>query len=100
MAEGCGSSQDVADFIHSRTGIETRVTVLGHVQRGGIPTVRDRVMATEMGARAVELLEKGKGARVVAYKHGEIMDFDIDEALAMKKSIDLSVFEMTKMISL
>lgn len=100
MAEGCGSSQDVADFISARTGIETRVTVLGHVQRGGIPTVRDRVMATEMGARAVELLEKGNGARVVAYKHGEIMDFDIDEALSMKKSLDLSVFEMTKMISL
>lgn len=100
MAEGCGSSQDVADFISTRTGIETRVTVLGHVQRGGIPTVRDRVMATEMGARAVELLEKGNGARVVAYKHGEIMDFDIDEALSMKKSLDLSVFEMTKMISL
>lgn len=100
MAEGCGSSQDVADFIQTRTGIETRVTVLGHVQRGGIPTARDRVMATEMGHRAVELLESGLGSRVVVYKHGEIMDFDIEEALAMSRSLDLSRFEMTKMISL
>jgi len=100
MAEGCGNSKDVADFIQTRTGIETRVTVLGHVQRGGIPTVRDRVMATEMGYRAVELLESGKGSRVVAYKHGEIMDFDMEEALAMQKRLDLSKFEMTKMISL
>ena len=100
MAEGCGSSQDVADFIQPRTGIETRVTVLGHVQRGGIPTARDRVMATEMGYRAVELLENGLGSRVVVYKHGEIMDFDIEEALAMNRTLDLSRFEMTKMISL
>ena len=100
MAEGCGSSQDVADFIQTRTGIETRVTVLGHVQRGGIPTARDRVMATEMGYRAVELLENGLGSRVVVYKHGEIMDFDIEEALAMNRTLDLSRFEMTKMISL
>lgn len=100
MAEGCGSSQDVADFIQTRTGIETRVTVLGHVQRGGIPTARDRVMATEMGSKAVELLENGQGSRVVVYKHGEIMDLDIEEALAMKRSLDLSKFEMTKMISL
>ena len=100
MAEGCGSSQDVADFIQTRTGIETRVTVLGHVQRGGIPTARDRVMATEMGYRAVELLEDGKGSRVVVFKHGEIMDLDIEEALAMNRTLDLSKFEMTKMISL
>ena len=100
MAEGCGSSQDVADFIQTRTGIETRVTVLGHVQRGGIPTARDRVMATEMGYKAVELLEDGKGSRVVVFKHGEIMDLDIEEALAMNRTLDLSKFEMTKMISL
>lgn len=100
MAEGCGSSQDVADFIQTRTGIETRVTVLGHVQRGGIPTARDRVMATEMGHKAVELLEDGKGSRVVVFKHGEIMDLDIEEALAMNRTLDLSKFEMTKMISL
>ncbi len=100
MAEGCGSSQDVADFIQTRTGIETRVTVLGHVQRGGIPTVRDRVMATEMGYKAIELLENGKSSRVVVYKHGEIMDMDIEEGLSMKRSLDLSVFEMTSMISL
>ena len=100
MAEGCGSSSDVADFIQSRTGIETRVTVLGHVQRGGIPTARDRIMATEMGARAIELLEKGKGGRVVVFRNGEVTDLDMEKALAMEKTLDLSKFEMTKMISL
>ena len=100
MAEGCGSSSDVADFIQARTGIETRVTVLGHVQRGGIPTARDRIMATEMGARAVELLEKGKSSRVVVSMHGEVTDLDMEEALSMEKKLDLSKFEMMKMISL
>ena len=100
MAEGCGSSSDVADFIQTRTGIETRVTVLGHVQRGGTPTARDRIMATEMGARAVELLDKGKGKRVVVSLNGKVTDVDIEQALAMKKTLDVSKFDMTKMISL
>lgn len=67
------------------TGIESRVTVLGHVQRGGSPTVRDRVMATVMGYHAVELLEQGIGNRIVGLKDGKVYDVDIQEGLAMKK---------------
>ncbi len=100
MAEGCGKSNEVADFIKSRTGIDTRVTVLGHVQRGGTPNARDRVMATRMGYYAAELLADGKTNRVVVFKHGQIMDFDIEEALAMKKSLDMEMFKISNTISL
>ena len=100
VAEGCGLTNEIAEAIRSRTGIESRVTVLGHVQRGGRPTGRDRVMATEMGHHAVELLAEGKGGRVVAFKHGQIMDFDFEEALSMKKSLDLRAFNISNMISL
>jgi 6-phosphofructokinase 1 len=67
------------------TGIESRATILGHVQRGGSPTIRDRVMATEMGYHAVELLEQGIGNRIVGLKNGQIYDIDLQEGLAMKK---------------
>ena len=100
VAEGCGITNEIAEAIRSRAGIDTRVTVLGHVQRGGSPTGRDRVMATEMGHYAVELLADGKGGRVVAYKHGQIMDFDFEEALSMKKSLDLNAFNISNKISL
>ncbi len=99
MAEGCGSSTVLAEEIERITGVVTRATILGHVQRGGAPTTRDRVMASSMGFHAVNLLEKGIGNRVVAYKHGEITDFDIKEGLAMKKTIDRELFEMSQMIS-
>jgi 6-phosphofructokinase 1 len=67
------------------TGIESRATILGHVQRGGSPTLRDRVLATEMGYHAVELLEQGIGNRIVGLKDGKVYDIDIQEGLAMKK---------------
>ncbi|MEG0750794.1 MAG: 6-phosphofructokinase [Oscillospiraceae bacterium] len=100
MAEGCGSAYELAKKIEERTGIVTRATILGHVQRGGTPTNRDRVMASRMGFHAVELLEQGIGNRVVAYKHGEITDFDITDALEMKKAIDLKLLRMSEMISI
>ena len=78
-------ARQIAKQIEAETGIESRATILGHVQRGGSPTVRDRVMASEMGYYAVELLEKGIGNRVVGYKDGQIYDVDIQEALSMKK---------------
>ena len=68
--------------------METRATILGHMQRGGSPTCKDRMYASVMGAMAVDLLLQGKSNRVVAHKNGEFVDFDIDEALAMKKDID------------
>ena len=87
-AEGIGDSQGMAKRIEAATGIETRATILGHMQRGGSPTCKDRMYASVMGAMAVDLLLQGKSNRVVAHKNGEFVDFDIDEALAMKKDID------------
>lgn len=99
MAEGCGSAYEIAQDIETRTGIISRATILGHVQRGGRPTIRDRVMASEMGFHAVELLEQGIGNRVVAYKNGIVSDVDITEGLAMSKTINKNLLEMSQMIS-
>ena len=88
----------MAKRIEAATGIETRATILGHMQRGGTPTCKDRVYASIMGAKAVELLAEGKSNRVVAYKHGEYVDFDIQEALNMKKDIDESQYMISKML--
>ncbi len=87
-AEGIGHSSSMAKRIEAATGIETRETILGHMQRGGSPTCKDRVYASTMGALAVDLLCEGKSNRVVGYNHGEFVDFDIDEALAMKKDVN------------
>lgn len=85
VAEGVGGTEDIAKRIEAETGIESRATILGHVQRGGSPTVRDRVNASEMGYYAVELLQNGIGNRVVGLKNGKVYDVDIQEALSMKK---------------
>lgn len=100
VAEGCGGAADLAKRIEERTGISTRATILGHVQRGGSPSNRDRIMATQMGYHAVKLLEEGKSNRVVAYKHGIITDFDITEALNMQKSIDPELLELTEIVNI
>jgi len=81
----------MAKRIEAATGIETRATILGHMQRGGSPTCKDRVYASTMGALAVDLLCEGKTNRVVGYRHGDFVDYDIDEALAMKKDSGISV---------
>ena len=86
-AEGIGHSTSMARRIEAATGIETRATIIGHIQRGGTPTCKDRVYASIMGARAAELLAEGKSNRIVAYKDGKFVDFDIQEALNMKKDI-------------
>ena len=95
-AEGVGHSQSMAKRIEEATGIETRATILGHMQRGGSPTCKDRVYATTMGAMAVDLLCEGKSNRLVAYKDGKFVDYDIDEALAMTKSIPEYMYEISK----
>lgn len=87
-AEGIGHSTSMARRIEAATGIETRATIIGHIQRGGNPTCKDRVYASSMGVHAVNLLCEGKSNRIVAYKNAQFVDFDIDEALAMKKDID------------
>ena len=99
VSEGIGNSEGIAKEIQNRTGIESRATILGHVQRGGSPTVRDRVAASEMGYYAVNLLDKGIGNRVVAMQQGKIVDFDIQEALAMKKPFDKNLYDIANEIS-
>ena len=99
VAEGIGKVDEISKEIEERTGIETRATVLGHVQRGGNPTVRDRVVASQMGYRAVELLEKGIGNRVVAMKDNKIVDYDIQEALKMKKPFEEELYRIANEIS-
>ena len=94
VAEGVGGVEDLAKYIEKRTGIESRATILGHVQRGGSPSLRDRLMATAMGVEAVDLLEKGIGNRVVAYKDGKIVNFDITEALDMGRAFDDHLFQV------
>mgnify|MGYP000975076762 FL=1 len=97
-AEGIGHSVSMAKRIEAATGIETRATILGYMQRGGAPTCMDRVYASIMGAKAVELLLAGKSNRLVAYKNGDFVDFDIQEALAMKKDISEDQFRMCKLL--
>ena len=99
-AEGVGDSINMAKRIEEATGMETRATILGHMQRGGSPTAKDRVYASIMGAKAVELLCEGKTNRVVGYKHGEYMDVDIDEALNMEKKLPEYQLEIAKKLAI
>lgn len=99
VAEGIGGVIEMAQEIEAKTGIESRATILGHVQRGGSPTVRDRVIASQMGARSVELLLAGKANRIVCMQHGEITDVDINEGLEMKKEISEELISLAHKLS-
>ena len=99
-AEGIGDSLNMAKRIEKETGMETRATILGHMQRGGSPTAKDRVYASIMGSLAVDLLLEGKTNRVVGYKHGEYIDFDINEALAMQKGIPEYQYDIAKQLAI
>ncbi len=99
VAEGIGGSEEIAKKLEELTGIESRATILGHVQRGGNPTLRDRVVASEMGYYAVDLLDKGMSNRVVALKDNKIVDYDIKEALSMKKPFDEKLYKVADAIS-
>ncbi len=98
-AEGIGHSTSMARRIEAATGMETRATILGYMQRGGSPTCRDRVYATMMGGMAVDLLCEGKSNRVVGYRNGEFKDFDIDEALVMNKGVGDYMVKMSEAMS-
>lgn len=100
VAEGVGHSDEIAKYIEEKTGVETRLTVLGHVQRGGMPTLRDRVVASAMGHKAVELLSQGIGDRVVAMTNGKIVDYDITEALNKKRVFDDQLYQIALDISI
>ena len=99
VSEGVGHTEEIAKVLQEKTQIETRATILGHVQRGGSPTLRDRVEATRMGYYAVELLEQGIGNRVVGIKDSKIVDYDIQEALAMKKTYDSHLHKIAEEIA-
>lgn len=99
-AEGAGDTLKIAESIRSATGISTTATILGHQQRGGSPTVRDRVAASLMGAKATELLSQGVFGRVVAMKGDDAVDYDIEEALSMKKDISEELIRTGKILSL
>ena len=98
-AEGIGDSYNMAKRIEMATGMETRATIVGHIQRGGSPTCKDRVYASTMGAKAVDLLLEGKSNRLVAYRNGQFCDFDIEEALAMQKDLDQYMVDMAQRLS-
>lgn len=100
VAEGVGRAQELANEIQARTGVDSRATVLGHVQRGGSPSLRDRVTASTMGFQAVSLLEKGIYNRVVAVSADKIVDYDIDVALSMQKTIDTNLIDVAATISI
>ncbi len=100
VAEGVGKVEEIAKYIQETTGVESRATVLGHVQRGGSPTVRDREVASRMGYHAVKLLSEGIGNRVVSLRADVIVNDDIFEALNMKKDFDVETYELAKIISI
>ena len=88
VAEGAASALKVGEMIHESLGLDPRVTILGHVQRGGTPSARDRVMATRMGYHAVDCLLDGKTNRVICARNGKMVDIDIEEGLSMKKGLN------------
>ena len=100
VAEGVGGTEEIAKAIQNGTGIDTRATILGHVQRGGNASARDRIMASMMGYQAVSLLDKGIGNRVVVFRDDHIIDKDIYEALSMPKVFDLEKFEKATTLAL
>ena len=100
VSEKIGGVSNLAKIIEEKTGVESRASVLGHVQRGGSPSLRDRLVASEMGNYAVHLLMKGASNRVVAMQKEEVLDFDIYEALNMKNTINLDLYRIAHEISI
>ena len=99
LAEGIGGAFELAEYVENITGIETRATVLGHIQRGGSPSASDRVLASRMGAKAVEVLLEGKTSRVIGIRDNKIIDQDIDEALDMESKFDTELYKFAKVLS-
>lgn len=100
VAEGVGHAEEMSRYIQDTTGVVTRATILGHVQRGGSPTARDRVLASRFGNLAVSLLSEGKSNRVVGIRNDVLVDYDLHEALAMKKEFPMDLYNMSDIISI
>ena len=99
LAEGVGKISEIAAQIKEETGLDPRITVLGHIQRGGSPSGRDRVTASRMGKYAVEILHNEQFNRVVCMRSGDLHDFDIDQALSMKKDLQETVYDTAMILS-
>lgn len=100
LAEGVGNAYDLSKLIIDKTGIDTRVTILGYIQRGGTPTSFDRIIASKMGNKAIELLKEGKSGRALGIKCNNIIDLEINDALAIEKSFDLEMYNTAKTLSI
>jgi len=100
IAEGVGNANQLGEEIEEKTGIETRVTILGHIQRGGSPTANDRILASKMGAEAVNLLLAGETCKVVGIKNNKIMSMNTDEALKCERDLDQEMYKLTKILSI
>ena len=100
LAEGVGNAYDVSKSIEEKTGIDTRVTILGYIQRGGSPTSYDRIVASKMGIKAIDLLKEGKTGRALGIKCNQIIDIDINEALEIKKEFDTEMYNTAKILSI
>ncbi|WP_096189705.1 6-phosphofructokinase [Evansella halocellulosilytica] len=100
VAEGVGSGVEIGKEIQNETKLETRVTVLGHIQRGGSPTASDRVLASRLGAKAVELLLNGEAGKMVGIENNELVYHDIDEALSRKHRVDAGMYKLSKELSI
>lgn len=99
VAEGVGNVEEIATKVQELTGFETRATILGHVQRGGSPTLRDRVVASKMGCTAIEIISEDLGSRIIAMQNGQIVSFEINDALNKKKNFDLDLYKTAMEIS-
>ncbi|MEQ8155140.1 MAG: 6-phosphofructokinase [Clostridiaceae bacterium] len=99
LAEGVGGANELAEYVEEITGIETRATILGHIQRGGSPSGFDRILASRLGARAVEVLLEGKTARVIGIRNNEVIDDDIDEALAMPRKFNEELYKIAEQLA-
>ncbi|MEA1974691.1 MAG: 6-phosphofructokinase [Bacillota bacterium] len=100
LAEGVGKPYELAETIEKKTGIKTRVSVIGYLQRGGTPTPYDRVLASRFGAKAVELLIEGRSSEVVGIKGNEIISIDINKALLIPREIDKDLYKLTQILSI
>jgi 6-phosphofructokinase 1 len=100
VAEGIGGAVDIAKYIEEKTQIVTRATILGYIQRGGTPTVCDRVMGSRMGAHAVNCLLEGKKNRIVALRDNKLVDIDLFEALSMSKTMDKELINLSKILAM
>ncbi|HWJ02715.1 MAG TPA: 6-phosphofructokinase [Verrucomicrobiae bacterium] len=100
VAEGAGSALEIGREIKSKTGFDTKITILGHIQRGGTPTALDRTMASRMGAQAVDLLLQGKSNRMVAFNSGILTDIDLDYAMTQRKTVDLEMYKLAEVLAI